>query len=125
MKPALIFFEGQPYTVKELAARFEIPRYVLTQRARRCKNRKMYQGESCAVFTKDNLKRPQVRRTVDTKQFLLKLSEREIEVFCNIANKVEDLTEEEQALIDYLSKVIKPKFDGLKMWNALVRGRHD
>lgn len=125
MKPALIFFEGQPFTVKDLAARFEIPRYVLTQRARRCKNRKMHQGESCAVFTKDNLKRPQVRRTVETKQFLLKLSEREIEVFCNIANKVEDLTEEEQALIDYLSRVIKPKFDGLKMWNALVRGRHD
>ena len=125
MKPAFIFFGGTPYTVKELAERFEIPRYVLTQRARRCKNRTMYLGEKCAVFTEDNLKKPKVRRTVKLKRFLLKLSEREIEVFCNITNKVEDLTEEEQALIDRLSKVIKPRFDGLKMWNAMVRSRHD
>ena len=125
MKPALIFFGGQPYTVKELAERFEIPRYVLTQRAIRCKNRTTYLGECCAVFTEDNLKKPKVRRTVKLKRFLLKLSEREIEVFCNITNKVEDLTEEEQDLIDRLSRVIKPKFDGLKMWNAMVRGRHE
>ena len=75
MTPNYVFVKGRkdPLTTSELAAETGIERAVITNRAARSKDKKMYKGKLCGVLTQDDL-RPPIPRSSEGQKMTLKLT---------------------------------------------------
>ena len=117
-----VFLDGEekPMTVRELSEETGVSRPILSVRAVRCKKKKQYQGQDCAVFTKDDLREPAFRDFKGEKKYIVRLNNGDVEEL----GEVEGKTEAQNKALDKVKKAIKPKFDGLSLWNAMVRKRN-
>jgi hypothetical protein len=57
-----VFVRGRPMKIGEISKRFGIQVCTVRMRARRCKNRKMHEGQSCAIFSEKELYVPSCPR---------------------------------------------------------------
>lgn len=124
MQPVHVFLEGDknPLTTSELAKRTGINRSILTNRARRCERRRLYEGRRCAVFSDKDL-RPPISRNILRKKIELSLSQDELEELQDSLKQVDD----ESTAVRKVKKALKID-DAAKCaidaWNQSVRQKN-
>ena len=126
MKPGFVFFgdSEEPTTVPILARKFDLPRYIVTARAYRAKKHKSFNGERYPVLTREDLKPPMTRRTTSPKKYVMHLVDSEVQVLRKVLDRVTGRSKAEKAALDQVRKAVKPKSDGVDLWNALVRKKN-